>query len=370
MSVEDPVGLAVVGVGPIGLKHLQALEEEPACRTVAIVDPAPAAAGIARERGLPLYASLEVMLDEATPKGVIIATPNDLHVPLSLACVERGIPVLVEKPVADTVEAARSLADAADAAGVPVLVGHHRRHSPIVGKAREVVRSGALGELVAVSALCLVHKPDGYFQAAWRRRAGGGPVLINLIHDMDSLRFMAGEISSVQAVASNRQRGFEVEDTAAVLLRFENGALGTVTLSDRAVAPWSWELTAGERTSYDFPRTGQDCYFLAGTKGALGVPSLRLWRQEEAQDWQAPLPEESASVKDGNPIRNQAAHFAEVIRGRADPLITARDAARTLEATLAVTRSAATGREVTLSSSQQQHARPLPRADVQGQSSE
>jgi len=350
MSVEKPVGVAVVGAGPIGLKHLRALEDEQACRAVAVVDPAPGAAGIAEDRGLPRYASLEAMFDEVTPEGVIIATPNDLHVPLSLACVERGIPVLVEKPVADTVEAARSLAEASEAAGVPVLVGHHRRHSPIVRKAREVVRSGALGQLVAVSALFLVHKPEAYFQAAWRRQTGGGPVLINLIHDMDSLRFIAGEIAAVQAVTSSKQRGFEVEDTAAVLLRFESGALGTVTLSDTAVAPWSWELTAGERTSYDFPRTGQDCYFLAGTRGALGVPSLRLWRQEAAQDWQSPLAEESASVEQGDPIRNQAAHFAEVIRGRATPLITARDASRTLEATLAVTKSAATSREVLLSS--------------------
>ncbi len=324
------------------------MEDGNSCRAVAIVDPAPAAAAIAKERGMPHYEDLEAMFDEVTPEGAIIATPNDLHVPLSLACVERGIPVLVEKPVADTVEAARCLADAAEVSGVPILVGHHRRHSPIVGKAREIVCSGALGDLVAVSALFLVHKPDDYFQAAWRRRTGGGPVLINLIHDVDSLRFIVGEIAAVQAVTSNRRRGLEVEDTAAILLRFESGTLGTVALSDTAVTPWSWELTAGERTSYDFPRTGQDCYFLAGTKGALGVPSLRMWRQDVAQDWQAPLPEERARITDGDPIRNQAAHFAEVVRGQATPLITARDAARTLEVTLAVTRSATTGREITL----------------------
>ena len=152
----------------------------------------------------------------------------------------------------------------------------------------------------------------------------------------------------MQAVTSSTRRGLEVEDTAVLLLRFANSALGTVTLSDTAVAPWSWELTAGERTSYDFPRTGQDCYFLAGTKGALGVPSLRLWRQDQVQDWQSPLPEEHRSVAEQDPIRAQAAHFAEVIRGRAEPLITARDAARTLEATLAVSRSASSGNEILL----------------------
>ena len=79
------------------------------------------------------------------------------------------------------------------------------------------------------------------------------------------------------------------------------------------------------------------------------MPSLRLWRYEGAQDWRAPLPEERLAVEEADPIRVQAAHFADVIRGRAEPLITARDAARTLEATLAVAEAAACGGEVVLS---------------------
>ena len=116
---------------------------------------------------------------------------------------------------------------------------------------------------------------DDYFDVAWRREPGGGPILINLIHDIDNLRFIAGEIAAVQAVTSSARRGFAVEDTAAALLRFRDGALGTVVLSDTVAAPWSWELTAGERTSYSYPQTGQDCYLFAGTNGALAVPSLR-----------------------------------------------------------------------------------------------
>jgi predicted dehydrogenase len=342
--------LAVVGAGPIGRRHLQAIDAESSCQAIAVVDPSPAGADAAKERGLPHFTSLKQMLDEITPEGVINATPNSLHVPLSIDCVGRGIPVLVEKPIADSLEAALSLADASEATGTPVLVGHHRRHNPIIVKAREVVRSGRLGRLVAISAVWLVRKPDDYFQVPWRRQPGGGPVLINLIHDIDSLRFIAGEISAVQAMTSRDQRGFGVEDTAAVLLRFAEGALATVMLSDSVAAPWSWELTSGERTSYDYPTTGQDCYFFAGTEGSLAVPSLRAWRHQGPQGWQSPLPEEKLAVEEGDPLRIQAAHFADVIRGRAKPLITARDAARTLEATLAVTESAGSSRKIALSS--------------------
>lgn len=349
MSNGMPVRLAVVGAGPIGRRHLDAIAAAPACQAVAVVDPAPEGMQAAAAHGLPHYPDLAAMLDAVVPDGVIVATPNALHVPLARACVERGIPTLVEKPIADNLEAALSLAEASEAAGVPVLVGHHRRHNPIVQKARDVVRSGALGSLVAISAVWLARKPDDYFEVAWRREAGGGPVLINLIHDIDSLRFIVGEIAAVQSMTSSARRGFAVEDTAALLLRFRGGALATVMLSDGAASPWAWELTAGERTSYDFPHTGQDCYLLAGTDASLAVPSLRLWQPDGPPHWQSPPRQETIAVQAADPIDAQTAHFAAVIRGRAEPLITARDAARTLEATLAVTRSAATGREVPLS---------------------
>ena len=105
--------------------------------------------------------------------------------PVSLDFVAAGIPVLVEKPIADRVEAARRLSETAEKAGVPVLVGHHRRHHPVMRRARQLVRDGALGCVVAASALALFLKPDACFDVAWRKSPGGGPVLINLIHEID-----------------------------------------------------------------------------------------------------------------------------------------------------------------------------------------
>ena len=75
---------------------------------------------------------------------------------------------------------------------------------------------------------------------------GAGPVLVNLIHDIDLLRFLCGPITSVRALMSNAVRRNPVEETAGILLGFASGAIGTVTVSDAVPAPWSWELTAGE----------------------------------------------------------------------------------------------------------------------------
>jgi len=340
MTDEIPVRLAVVGAGIMGRRHLEAVAETPACQAVAVADPTPAGQAEAGRWNLPCFDDLDALLDGTAVDGVVIATPNALHVPQALVCIDHGLPVLVEKPVADTVDAGQALAEASEAAGIPVLVGHHRRHSPIIAKARDLVQSGALGRLTAVSATWLARKPDGYFDAAWRREAGGGPVLINLIHDVDTLRFVAGEIADVHGMISNAIRGFAVEDTAALLVRFASGALGTILVSDTAVSPWSWELTSGERTSYTFPQSGQDCYLLAGTEASLAVPSLRLWRPDGEPEWHTPFAEARIDITRDDPFIRQANHFADIIRGRAEPILPARDAARTLEVTLAVKEAA------------------------------
>ena len=109
----------------------------------------------------------------------------------------------------------------------------------MIAKAREIVRSGRIGAVTAVVGLALFLKPDDYFDVALRREDGGGPVLINLIHDIDDLRLICGEIVAVDAMVSAARRGHAVEDTAAVIARFDNGALATIIASDAVPAPWS-----------------------------------------------------------------------------------------------------------------------------------
>lgn len=331
--------IAVVGAGLIGRKHAALVARH--ARLSAIVDPDPASQAVAGEHGVPLFDEIARCLAEATPDGVIVATPNQLHVPHALACIAADIPVLVEKPLADTTEGARRIVEAAETAGVPVLVGHHRRHNPIIAAAKDAIAAGRLGEIVTVDAKFWLYKPDDYFAPAWRRSAGAGPVLINLIHDVDLLRHLVGEIARVTAIQSSRVRGHAVEDTAAVLLEFANGALGTVSVSDTVVAPWSWEFSSAENPAY--PHVPVTAYAIGGTHGALSVPDLRLYAHPGPRGWWEPLTVEALAVVPEDPLVRQIRHFAEVIRGEARPLVSAREGMRTLAVVDAVKRAAQTG---------------------------
>jgi predicted dehydrogenase len=299
---------------------------------------------------VPCFTDYRRMLAEIRPEGVVVATPNATHAQITIDCLEGRAAVLVEKPIADTLEDGRRICAASQAAGLPVLVGHQRRHNPIMRKARAIVASGALGQPVSATVMCTWRKPRDYFDVAWRRQKGGGPILINLIHDIDLMRHLYGEIDSVQALASNAVRGFEVEDTAVAALRFRNGALGTVTVSDSTTAPWNWDLSAGEAER--FPRQDIDAHFYSGTEGSLTLPRLQVWRyrpdEGAAQGWQDPLTMERTAVHTGCPYTEQLRHFAALVQGREAPVCSALDGLRTLEATLAVTEAAAAGQPVRL----------------------
>jgi len=341
------IRIAVAGAGLIGRRHIELIGQRGDCELMAIVDPAPSAPAFAREAGVPVHRSLADLFASDRPDGVIAATPNSMHVQNGVDCVAHGVPVLLEKPVADSVKDAQRLVDAAERAKIPVLVGHHRRYSPILEKAREIVEGGVLGRIVAVMGSAMFYKPDSYFDdGPWRREPGGGPILINMVHEVDDLRAVCGEIAEVQALASNAIRGFPVEDTVAINLRFANGALGTFMLSDTAAAARSWEQTSGENSSYaSYP--DEDCYVIAGVSGSLAVPSMRLKVFAGERSWWKPFDTSIVEVRRTDPLSRQLEHFCAVVRGEAMPLVSVRDALQTLRVTLAIDESARSGRPVT-----------------------
>ena len=327
--------LAIAGAGLIGRAHWKRMLASSACELAAFADPFPSTAALAAEAGVPLYPTLEAMLADERPDGVILATPNALHVSGARACIEAGVPALVEKPVGGTLDESRQLAEAAEAAGVPILVGHHRRHSGILEAACDTIASGRLGRLVAVTASATFHKPDDYFDADWRRRQGGGPILINLVHEIDNLRALVGEIVEVQAFGSHAVRGFEVEDTVAVNLRFANGALGSIAATT-AAAP-------------GFPHRVE----VYGTRGGVQIEGEAVVRWETTEGPQiantAPVPQAAGAGASPGGI-STAGHtrimgdFVEAIRAGRPPLIPDQEARRSLAAVLAVYEAAQTGR--------------------------
>ena len=336
--------IAVIGAGLIGRRHIALVHENQNCCLVAVCDAHPDAEQTAIKYGVPFYRDVVTMLDMEQIDGAILATPTNLHTSIGIACAERGVHLLVEKPIAGTLEEGQWLVDSAEKHNIYLLVGHHRRHNPLVQKAREIVQSGAIGDLVGVMATFALLKPIDYYNVTWRTQLGGGPVLTNLIHDIDNMRFICGEIETIFAATSSKVRGFAVEDTASVTMRFANGALGSAFVSDTAPAPWSYEMTSGENPIY--PRQDADCYRFCGTKGSLAFPSLKLWTYEQPgrDGWWDPLQEfeTGVGVTEADALTEQLNHFCAVIRGEAVPLITGTDGVRTLAATQAVLES---GRE-------------------------
>lgn len=341
------ISIGVIGAGLIGRKHLKKIAEHPDFALAGIAD-LDVEATIAQNPGARVFADYRELLDEARPEAVIIASPNQLHAESGIECARRGIHILIEKPVTDTLDAAATLIAEVNRAGIRSLVGHHRRHHRQVKALQALLRERRIGDLVGVSAIWATYKPDAYFAVApWRTQAGGGPILINLIHEIDFLRYTVGEIAAIGAVASNRQRDFAVEDAAAALIEFENGALGTFFASDSAVSPWTTEQGVGE--SAEFPFSGESSYRFMGSRGALEFPNLVQWSQADgAQNWNLPIQAQRLHAPTIDPYAAQLDHFRDVIRGTTPSLQTVEDGARTLIATLGVAEAAATGRRVDL----------------------
>ena len=337
--------IAVVGFGLVGRRHAEVIRRTPDLELAAVVDPKETSQNAAAPLGAPVYGDLAAMIGAQSPDGIVLATPTTLHLEQGLACISSGCPILIEKQITVTSRDAQVLVEAATAAGVPVLVGHHRRHNGVVQAAKAAIEAGVVGDIRAVQATCWFYKPDHYFDVApWRTKIGAGPISVNLVHDVDLLRHFCGEVESVQAVVVPSRRGFENEDLATAVLRFASGVIATVSVSDSIVAPWSWELTAQENPAY--PVTNESCYLIGGSKGGMSLPDLRVWQHEDAPDWWTPMSARNLTCKMEDPLSVQMGHFARVIEGSEAPLVSGLEGLKSLVVVEAVALSSKTGREV------------------------
>lgn len=351
MSTDKAASILVVGAGLVGRRHIERIQQSSSATLAGISDPSPQAKVLAASLAVPYFETLESALTHNLADGIILATPNDLHVEQALLCLAAGLTTLIEKPVAQSLEAGMRLVTATENTSAKVLVGHHRAYNPLMTQAQQIIQTGQLGKLVAVTGSALFYKPEKYFKAApWRTQKGGGPILINMIHEVHNFRMLCGEIAQVQAFSSRQQRGYSVEDTVAINLRFAGGALGTFILSDTAASAKSWELTSGEEASYpNYP--DEDCYHLAGTHGSLGVPTLRLKRygSGEERSWWQPFETLQLKPKRADPLMRQLEHFCAVIREEAEPHVSLFDGLQNLRVTEAISKAAETGGTLDLS---------------------
>ena len=331
--------LAVVGCGLVGRRHVAAIEQTEGVCICAIVDPDITIKHFASDKDCSYFSDIDEMLSAMRPDGIIIATPTNLHVVQGIKCVEAGVPTLIEKPLSHSLEEGKKLVEAAEKHNVTLLVGHHRRHNPIISKVKELIGLGEIGEVRALNCTCWFYKPDSYFEnAPWRTKKGAGPISVNLAHDIDLMRYLCGEVVRVQAQKTLARRGYENEDVASALLGFANGAIGTVTVSDSIVAPWSWEFTSKEYPIY--PYADESSLLIGGSEGAISIPDVKIWKHENQRDWWTPINSQKAHIVSSDPLVNQIHHFIKIIDEKEESIVSGREGLRTLAVVDAIQRSA------------------------------
>ena len=339
------INISIVGTGLMGLQHIKAISKSKKANLHSIVDISDNAKKLSNEYKIPLYSDVSSLLKSNQLDAVIVATPNQLHEKHTISFLKKKIPVLLEKPISDNIKSAKKIIISSKKNKTPLLIGYHRRHNAIVSKVKTIIRSGKLGNIVSANVLCWLYKHKEYFKESWRTSRGGGPLGINLVHDIDMICYLLGSISHVQAFTTNKNRKFKVEDTETVSLIFESGALCTLNISDTIVAPWSYELTAGENPAY--PVTNQSAYMIGGTKGSIQFPNLKYWfYKKERSWWNKIFLKSDIKKKDNNTLVNQIDHFSDVVLKKLKPKVNGNDGLNSLKIFAAITKSAKTGKKI------------------------
>ena len=339
------INISIIGTGLMGLQHIKAISKSKKANLHSIVDISDNAKKLSNEYKIPLYSDVSSLLKSNQLDAVIVATPNQLHEKHTISFLKKKIPVLLEKPISDNIKSAKKIIISSKKNKTPLLIGYHRRHNAIVSKVKTIIRSGKLGNIVSANVLCWLYKHKEYFKESWRTSRGGGPLGINLVHDIDVICYLLGSIRYVQAFRTNKNRKFKVEDTATVSLIFESGALCTLNISDTIVAPWSYELTAGENPAY--PVTNQSAYMIGGTKGSIQFPNLKYWfYKKERSWWNKIFLKSDINKKDDNTLVNQIDHFSDVVLKKVKPKVNGNDGLNSLKIFAAITKSAKTGKKI------------------------
>ena len=310
----------------MGLQHIKAIQKSKFATLHSIVEIKKDGIKLSKKFNVPLYKNIKILLAKNKPDAVIIATPNVLHETDTIQFLKTKIPVLLEKPISDNIKSAKK----------------------IINKVKTIIQSKKLGKIVSANILCWLYKHKKYFNEKWRVSEGGGPLGINLVHDIDMICYLLGPVKYVQAFKSNNIRKYKVEDTASVNLFFKSGTLCTLNVSDTITSPWSYELTAGENPAY--PITDQSSYFIGGTRGSVQFPNLKLWYYKKERSWWNNILNNKIKVQKSNEtLINQIDHFSRVVLKKEKPKVTGKDGLNSLIIFDAINKSSQSGKKIRIS---------------------
>ncbi len=313
--------IGLIGLGRAGGVHFDAWRLVSGSQVVAVCDPSPVARRRARDLGIRTYTNPSVMLETGKLDAVTIAAPPADHVDLATECLDRGVHVLCEKPLALTTWDALKMLQTASRKRRTLLLATKFRHVPELAAAREMIAAGEIGDPVAFEVSFCSPVDMSRRWNALRSRAGGGVIIDNGCHAFDIVSYLFGSVTSVQATLHKSQQKLAVEDSATIAVRATDGVVGKVDVS--------WSLS-----------TGRDSYVtIYGSKGTIEVG----WRGSRVKigtgDWR---PFGTAYDKiDAH--RRMLTTFVQACSGAGKPWISTVECLRTVAAVEAAYRSIHSG---------------------------
>lgn len=227
------INFGIIGCGMIANWHAGAIKAVEGAELAGFTDiNLEGSNSFADKYGVKAYESLECMLSDKNIDAVCICTPSGLHAPQAIMAAEAGKHVIVEKPMALSLAEADEVIRACEVNKVKMGVISQLRFSPAVRKLKEAVENGLLGKIVTGDIYMKFHRSQDYYDAGgWRgtwKMDGGGALMNQGIHGIDLLRYIMGPVRTISAHTRTLVRRIEVEDTAAAVLEFANGALGVI----------------------------------------------------------------------------------------------------------------------------------------------
>ncbi|MCD6291232.1 MAG: Gfo/Idh/MocA family oxidoreductase [Anaerolineae bacterium] len=301
-----PLRIAIIGVGVMGQRHAETFRRLPDAQLVAVMD---VDAHRAQEAGshysVPAFTDLTALLDEAAPEAICICTPDWAHRAPAIAAAKRGVHLLIEKPLATTLEDADAIITAAQAAGVTLMVGHILRFDPRYAVAHAAVASGDIGRLTYMYA-----RRHNLIDSGLRFR--GGTTVVNFlgIHDLDMMLWCADSpIEEVHAIGTRGALAdLGVDDGVLATIKFQNGVMGCLDVH-WAMPPGAMPLDA------EFKLIGT-----AGqvrVDGTLGAVQINVGNTSQFPDTvYAPAPSGTIGA-----LAAQNAHFIQCVRTGKRPLV-------------------------------------------------
>jgi len=337
------IRVAVVGCGRISANHFDSFEAHAAdCEVVAVCDSEPDALARAVARtGAKGFRSLDELLAGSDADLVVLATPSGLHALQAIACADAGRHVVTEKPMATRWEDGKAMVAACDRADRHLFVVKQNRRNATVQLLKRALDAGRFGRIYMVSVNVFWSRPQSYYDSApWRGtwEFDGGAFMNQASHYVDLLDWLIGPVESVQAYTATLARHIEVEDTGVLMVKWRNGALGSMAV-----------------TMLTYPRNLEGSITILGERGTVrlggvAVNSIEHWEFEDAHPDDAQVKDASYATTSvyGHGHRSYYENVFAVLRGNAQPDTDGREGLHSLELLIATYLAARDGRRVAL----------------------